>query len=260
MTFWLPLERRITSIEEDAMGKPGSSTSLKTYTTGLTDTIDDGAQYNLTINFTGSWSAGLQNGIVNAAERIAAIITGDVPDYLTATGAWIDDIVITANLSKIDGRGGVLANSDPDYNTLRDVSFLPSAGVMQFDSADASRYLNSGLWDELVSHEMLHAVGFVSRVWEKKGLIDAGAGLFTGPKATDQYHLYYGDDGRNGVPLSAEHDHWSEEVLGAELMTPAFNPFIQANPLSPMTAASLADLGYAINMNSAAIDRWGIWA
>ena len=31
---------------------------------------------------------------------------------------------------------------------------------MQFDSADAVNYLNNGLWDDIITHEMMHVLGF----------------------------------------------------------------------------------------------------
>ena len=44
--------------------------------------------------------------------------------------------------------------------------------------------------------------------------------------------------------------HWRESVFGNELMTGWLNSGI-TNPLSRITVASMADLGYQVNMNAA---------
>jgi hypothetical protein len=51
--------------------------------------------------------------------------------------------------------------------------------------------------------------------------------------------------------------HWRESILGRELMTPRLNSGL-ANPLSRLTAASLQDMGYVVNLAGA--DMYSITA
>lgn len=53
-------------------------------------------------------------------------------------------------------------------------------------------------------------------------------------------------DGGSGTALS----HWEESVFANELMTGWYNSG-QTNPISRITVASLADLGYEVNMDAA---------
>ena len=49
--------------------------------------------------------------------------------------------------------------------------------------------------------------------------------------------------------VSRGHGHWRQSVFGDELMTPAFTGNV--HPLSRVTVASLADLGYVVNLAAA---------
>lgn len=243
---------------------PMATTSLGALRTSYTSGA--AGAYNVTINFTGSWTAAQQDVFVAAANRISAVIVGDVPNVRVGTVA-VDDIVITASLRAIDGVGGILGQAGP--TALRAGTRLPAMATMQFDSADAASYLSQGLFDEIVTHEMLHAVG-VGTIWAAKALLSGGG--FIGRNAVaeynklvDSYAAGHGGSTRlaNGtqltkgaVPIETQggagtaRAHWSEAVFDSEMMTgwldTAPKGGMVADPLSTITTASLKDLGYVV--------------
>ena len=245
--------------------EPSSGGTVTSYTSGAS------GAYNITITFNGTWTSSLQGVFKAAADRLSDLITGDVPD-VRVNGKIIDDINISAELESIDGVGGLLGQAGP--TALRSDSYFPAAAAMQFDSADAHSYYDQGLFDEIVTHEILHCVGFAS-IWGYLGLTEGPS--FIGPhavaeynKLVDEYATMHGGStilsngitlAKGSVPLETgggsdtAGSHWSEAVFENEMMTGYINLPISgstapADPLSMMTVASLRDLGYAISSAS----------
>jgi hypothetical protein len=213
--------------------------------------VADSNEYNVQINFVGSWNADLRDAFTRCAETISDIILGDIPNVGVRRNS-IDDIAITASLGAIDGAGGVLGQAG--WSQVRGGSYLPSRGMMEFDSADAAVYQAAGLFDDIVLHEMLHTVGF-GTIWSYLGL--ASGSSFTGAAANAAY------PGSDLVPLETDggsgtaYSHWDEgSALGAnELMT----GYIDGNNyLSYTTIASLADLGYSTVSGANYVAPWYI--
>jgi hypothetical protein len=213
----------------------------------------------------------------NAAARIEQIVVG-APPIVDATGAdpakncgatgipvfsgTIDGVVIYASFDSIDGRGKILAQSGPCYirqNGTKD-DYRTSIGSMKFDTADVAALAASGNLQEVITHEMLHVLGF-GTFWDTTAanlLINygtnvsyIGAGGIAGCKALGGINTcatsvpVEGSAGGEGTINS----HWRESVFGNELMT----GFINAgkNPLSVMTIRSLEDLGYTVDATAA---------
>ncbi|MFL5296600.1 MAG: leishmanolysin-related zinc metalloendopeptidase [Phenylobacterium sp.] len=208
-----------------------------------------GSAYNVTVHFNGSnWTVAEHQAFVDAANRISSLITGDVPNVTVISKAGIqvvDDILFTAELKTIDGVGGILGQSGP--TSIRTVGSLPATATMQFDSADAQAYVDTGQFGVIVLHEMLHGVGF-GTVWSYLNLTSGST--FVGAHAEAEYGILIGA-GPTAVPLETgggsgtAGSHWSEALFNHELMT----GYIDAlpDPLSKMTVASLQDLGYQVN-------------
>lgn len=228
----------------------GNDGTVKEYLSG-DPTVDDSNEFNILIDFKGEWTADLQDAFTWAADWISSVITGDVGDVFYR-GNVIDDIVITAELTAIDGEGGILGQAGP--TAVRTGSYLPAAGIMEFDSADAAYYDSLSLWDDIVVHEMLHTIGF-GTVWDFLGLVD-GSGTsnptFNGTEATLAYADIFGGSGN--VPLEygygsgTDESHWDEAAFSNEIMTGFINydssDPTASNYMSGMTVASLTDLGY----------------
>jgi hypothetical protein len=234
--------------------------------------------YKIDLRFFGQGTSSSQQLLfANAAARIEKIVVA-APPLVDATGAdpakncgatgvpifsgTIDGVVIYASFDSIDGRGKVLAQSGPCYirqnGTASD--WRTSIGVMKFDTADVASLAGSGSLQDVITHEMLHVLGFGS-FWDTTGanlLINygqnvsyIGAGGIAGCKSLGGINTcassvpVEGTQGGDGTINS----HWRETTFGNELMT----GFINAgpNPLSIMTIKSLEDLGYTVDVTAA---------
>jgi hypothetical protein len=209
--------------------------------------------FNITLRMTGLTTK--QEEIFwRAAARWAEVIIGELPD--ATYGVLVDDLLIDASVVAIDGPKGTLGQAAPDK--LRGGSYLPYHGWMQFDSADLAEMADGSLY-AVALHEMGHVLG-VGSIWSYFGLL-AGAGTsnprFIGTQATAEYNNIFGTSA-TGVPVEntggsgTRDSHWRESVFGNELMTGYLNS--GSNPLSRVTVASLADMGYQVNL--AAADRY----
>ncbi|SBS33157.1 Leishmanolysin [Marinomonas aquimarina] len=223
-----------------------------TYISGE-DNVDDILEFNIHIDFYGVlWTDDLKEDFIYAADFLSTLITNDIaPD-------GYDDITIDASLIDIDGEGGVLGRAGPTY--IWSDTLLTSAGIMEFDSADAASYDNAGLWYDIVLHEMIHTLG-LGTLWDYRGLVTTEIDTNGTKKPTDDSIAYvYGSElsahqysnSEFGTDVVIESDggsgtaggHWDDETYGNELMTGYIN--IDGNYLSEMTYAGLADLGYDI--------------
>ncbi|HEX8201047.1 MAG TPA: leishmanolysin-related zinc metalloendopeptidase, partial [Isosphaeraceae bacterium] len=212
------------------------------------------SQYQIQVRFTdASLTANQRAVFTSAAARWSQIIIGDVPDVSTSQG-FVDDLLIDASAPFIDGPGGILGQAGPQE--LRRGSFLPSYGIMQFDSADVAALESSGQFVDDILHEMGHVLG-IGTIWDLKGLLSGAGGAdprFLGAAATAQYNAIFGTSA-SSVPVEntggsgTRDSHWRESVFVNELMTGYLNSGV--NPLSRITVASLADLGYTVNLNAA---------
>jgi hypothetical protein len=131
---------------------------------------------------------------------------------------------------------------------------------MQFDVADLNALETSGRLGAVILHEMGHVLG-IGTLWSHLGLLQnpstAAAPLdtyFTGAGAIAGFNAIGGNTYTGGQKVPVENTggpgtmngHWRESVLQNELMTGFLNSNV-ANPLSVLTARSLADLGYAVD-------------
>jgi hypothetical protein len=227
--------------------------------------------YNIIVRFFGdAMSAAQQALFTTAAERLEAIVTGDVqnvsasnidlndfcgvPDQPPMTEI-IDDVIIYAAIDSIDGPSNVLAQAG--YCVFRQPSggSFPAVGVMMFDEDDLNTITGSGSLQDVITHEMLHVLGF-GTLWSEKSLITGAGGpdpRFTGTQARTACQATGGTvtcatsvpvEG-NTAPPGTRDGHWREATFNTELMT----GFIDAGtlPISSITIGSLADLGYTVN-------------
>jgi hypothetical protein len=210
--------------------------------------------FQIQVRFGSGLTAAQQNVFRQAAARWQRIIIGDLPNA-TYRGQVVDDVLIDASGPSIDGPGQILGQAGPD--AFRPGSSLPIHGVMEFDRDDLASLERQGQLVDVIVHEMGHVLG-VGTIWSRRGLL-RGAGTsnprFVGPRATAEYNRIFRRS-ETGVPVENQggpgtrDGHWRENILGTELMTGYLNQGVR-NPLSRITAASMADLGYQVNMNAA---------
>ena len=214
--------------------------------------------FTITVRFRGGLTQSQKNAFKAAADRWSRIIVGDLPS-VNVDGEVIDDVLIEAQGSNIDGPGGILGQAGPTH--VRPASagasaFLPVKGVMAFDKADLASMEQDGTLSDVITHEMGHVLG-IGTIWESKGLIqNAGTSnpTFTGAGAMEEFGRLKNAAPKpvpvenTGGPGTAD-GHWRETVFRNELMS----GFISAagNPISRMTVASLGDMGYVVDMTAA---------
>jgi hypothetical protein len=214
--------------------------------------------YKIEVRFLGGLTTAQKNAFKTAADRWAKVIVGDLPS-VRVDGEVIDDLLILAQGTGIDGPGGILGQAGPTH--LRPAKagkfkFLPVKGIMSFDSADLKAMQKDGTLKDVITHEMGHVIG-VGTIWERKGLLkNAGTNTvrFVGKSARREFGKLKKSKAADvpventGGPGTAD-GHWRESVFRNELMS----GFIAApnNPLSRLTVASLEDLGYEVDLSKA---------
>jgi len=259
------------SISSWALGKMAVPQGLHASFGALTADVTAGvsSDYHIDVRFFGPAMTDDQRALfTNAAARISAVITGDVPDApvavnlsaacgmsgLPTMNESVDDLVIYASVQNIDGKGGILAESGPCVFRGPSAGNLTAVGVMSFDAADLATMTANGTLQDVITHEMLHVVG-VGTIWDVRSLL-SGAGTsastFLGASAKQGC---IADGGANvcalGVPvenngvIGTADAHWRELTFQSELMTGYVNT--GGMPLSAITVGSLADLGYVVN-------------
>ena len=251
-------------------GKAGVSVALE-----LSCDLGVDSDFDIEIEFIGTAPTPEVRAVFEAAAaRWSQVIVGDLPsitfpvvsddvyleDYICEPGQpdirgrTIDDVLIFAKVGPIDGQGNVLGSAGPCFVRTA-APTLTVIGVMVFDSADLASMQTKGTLQEVILHEMGHVLG-VGTLWKSAGLLDGVCDAndpmtvrrFIGAEANLKHveaggaagQLVVESDGGRGTACG----HWDEEAYQTELMT----GFIGAagNPLSAITAGSLADLGYDV--------------
>ena len=217
--------------------------------------------YDIVIRPVGSLSGPVQAAFDDAAARWSQIVVSGVPDLVPSPAIpagqclagsssinFVDDLVIDVEVAPGDGVGGILGSAGPCWTGS---DGLTRVGAMRFDSYDVAGLLGSGQFSQVVLHEMAHVLGF-GTLWTDFPATIADFNGFTGPdprfvgsRAVAEWSTL----GRAGtIPVEADggagtaYAHWDETTFNNELMTGWLNN--GSNPLSRVTIASLADLGY----------------
>ncbi|WP_439623339.1 pre-peptidase C-terminal domain-containing protein [Gemmata sp.] len=210
--------------------------------------------FNIALRFSGLTPT-QQAVFQNAANRWGQIITGDLPDAVFQ-GIFVDDLLIDASATPIDGVDGILGQAGPDAFRVGGAG-LPVHGFMQFDTADLAVLERTGDLFSVALHEMAHVLGF-GTLWQTKGLAEGIGGInpqYTGAQGTAAFNTVFGRSGAS-VPLEpfgglgTDGSHFSEDLFVTELMTGFLDPGV-LNPLSIVTVGAMADLGYAVNFGAA---------
>ncbi|MEG4337391.1 S8 family serine peptidase [Microcoleus sp. D3_18_C2] len=214
--------------------------------------------FNIDLEYETPLSASQQAIMQAAAKSVAGLIGKGLPSAVV-DGKIIDDINIKISTANIDGASGTQARTKIDF--MRYGSMLPAQSLVQFDAADIAELERSGKLFSVVQHEFLHALGF-GNLWEAKGLVNyAGTPLaqYNGGKAVDAFKDLGGLT--DAISLETEGKgsagfHWNEALFQDEVMTADLNFSGKAGnaPISPVTIASLADLGYEVNLKGATPD------
>lgn len=237
--------------------------------------------FNITVRYLGEYTSPQLLAFAEAELRWESLITGDLPDVNEnlpanqcgdnpATNGPFDDLTIFVTIEPIDGPGDVLGQAGPCF--IRDTP-VPGApgdeltviGRMQFDVDDVEVLEQEGSLQAVILHEMGHVLGF-GTLWDAVGLLEDPSQPnpeppladthFTGAQAIAAFNAAGGQDYTGAkVPVmnvgggGTVNSHWRDGVFDPEIMTGFLNGGF--NPLSAITVASLADLGYEVDASGA---------
>jgi Leishmanolysin/Bacterial Ig-like domain (group 2) len=249
--------------------------------------VADPSSFNIGLRFLSPATTSQRQAFTDARQRWEAAITEDLapvlfddvvaPDCASETpqvNQNIDDVLILVSLVPIDGPGNILGGAGPcyvrDFGTpdVFETGDLTVLGTMQFDTDDLEMIEAEGFLSNVILHEMGHVLGF-GTLWEVQGLLvdpvpsrnppdpdppedphfigtqglstfeEIGGATYIGAKVPVE------DTGGPGT----HNGHWRESVFENELMTGFIG--MGSSPLSVVTLASLADLGYGVDLTRA---------
>jgi len=235
----------------------------------LTATVVPSTAYSVCARFLGDGGTPRQRQAVTiAVQRWQRVIAGHVEtsplnepanrcfDGAPAINEIVEDLLVFVQITAIDGPGNRVARAGPC--TVHPQSSLTQMGLLQLDSADLGLLLGQGTLDNMVTHEFGHVLGF-GTLWRASFRnLFSGAGtndpFFSGVSARAEFARLFSSYVGNTVPVENTGDegtrdtHWRRSVFNNELM----QGFSQANmPMSRVTVASLADLGYTVDLTKA---------
>lgn len=257
--------RTATIQVDDGTHPPVTATTSYTVGTGPTETLD------IELRGLETLDPAVAAVFTAAVARWEGVITRGLPDYAGSTTpsclpagsaplpAVVDDMIVDVSTPTIDGPGGILGQAGPTCVLLS--TELGFHGIMQFDSADVAKMLADGTLQAVITHELGHVLGIGTlwdMSWTPSGVrrLLSGAGgsnpTFTGARGVAEYSQL----GRTGsVPVEnaggpgTRDSHWRELTFGNELMTGYID--YSSNPLSRLSIASLADMGYHVDLGVA---------
>jgi hypothetical protein len=166
------------------------------------------------------------------------------------------NLLLFVSLFEIDGHNGQLAYTQ--ICSLSDRDTLPILSHIRLDRADLDSMVARGVLDDVLMHEMGHALGFVPTSYMPKALAIGGTDdpTFVGTVAQSEFAKHGAWYVGARVPLensagSGPRDpHWRFTVFGDELMVPVVGPGFKS-PLSSITLGLFRDLGYTVDFSQA---------
>ncbi|MFN8053514.1 MAG: hypothetical protein U0Q22_18900 [Acidimicrobiales bacterium] len=239
-----------------------TTTSTSTSTTSTTTTTAPPVDhYDITIDDGGVLTPSQRAQLDLAVARVERVVAAGLPDVPVSIGAGlclpngpainttVDDLLVQVDLEDLGGNGGngVLAAAGPCKSRTAPLGGLPVACGLSYDTSSLDFMEANGILDDVSTHELLHCLGIGTK-WGSLVTNQFGADpRYNGAAAVAEWHAL---GGTGGVPLEPFlGGHWSESVFGDELMTPV-SP-VGFAPLSRLTIAALADLGYSVDLTAA---------
>jgi hypothetical protein len=227
-------------------------------------TVFDNSGYDIELRYAAEFTASQKQAIEAAVARWETLISGDLASHhvvvtegdCPATSEWVDDLLLYVTV--VSDRPDIEATGEPCR--FRDKigqagDSLPSLGIIKFDDADLAAVEAAGDLELLALHQIAHALGFASVLWDQYGLrlgMGTGDPRFVGVAAIEKFNAaggteYVGDPvPLENTGLGADH-HWRAAVFGCELLA----GWCALTPISAITLGSLEDLGYQVDYDAA---------
>ena len=229
-------------------------------------TIANSPGFQIKLQFTSNLNKRQQESFAKGVEKWQSVIAGDLPGAAEipkglsicnqppqVNNTLIDDMIVFIGTARIDGTGGIIAQSGP---CAFDKNNFIRAGSILMDEADIWNLQNAGSLDNVALHELGHVLGLGSE-WASKNLVgnDNSSLVYIGANGA----VGQQDIGGTGQPIvenlggtGTAGEHWKATVYPNELMTGIFgNPSNGNQPLSALTVEALVDLGYQVNVTNA---------
>jgi hypothetical protein len=251
----------------------GSETAQKNFT--ITIFQPDLTRWNVTRMDTQPVPANIEPTVQAAIRRWESIITGDlhvdtIPNGFyratdcggfgrAAEGAFIDDFFLIVNIVTLPGNVlGQATTCGVRYDDETSVIGILTLNSGALNSLDAKQAEN------VTFHEIGHTLGFGIMWFSDKfnyvaenhcvSLEQIGMPEFLGPLAVKAWQ----DSGRTGNPPIEDTggagtvcSHWKKTAFRTELMTGSIEPAGVTQQVSAITVASMADLGFKVDMTKA---------
>lgn len=222
--------------------------------------------FDIQFRFVGSGaSPAVRESFMRSAARWRDVIVADIGttrlnaaagtcrDWMPAVNESVNDLLVFVYVAPFDGPDRLVAQASPCFVNAQ--SKLPLVGYVELDANDVDSLIARRVLDDVMLHEVGHVLG-IGTLWNHKRSLLEGAGsdnpYFTGTNARVAFDAAGGTLFAGSVVpvensgLSGTRDvHWRRSVFGAELMQGFVEP--GGMPLSRVTIASLADLGYAVS-------------
>jgi len=225
--------------------------------TNFTAAASDDKQFSIRLNF-GTGLGSINNSVRDAIAQ-AAKVWENVIAYSSFNGTHTLDVDVTGE-SNADTWYAAATNKQgiPDQTN----KWMPTTGRVRINTNYANTFnSNPEYLTAILTHEFAHVLG-IGTLWEKDGrnLINTKNDTYIANSyAGNAYGDLTGTFTPTAVPLSKDKDsagnliygHWSEAILGNELLTPEAEGAGIKIPLSQLTIASLRDIGWNVNYGAA---------
>ncbi len=260
--------------------RPASYTLAVSLVSAGDPLVGDG--FDIELRYLGTEPTAAQRQALEAAARFwEAAIVGGLPDLPIPTSDWkcrpddpslfgeyIDDLLIFVRVEEIVG---AVAQSTICARRAEADGGLPFIGAMAFNAADLARLEAHSYLERMAMRQIAIVMGF-GLLWDESEFAllehpsvgpDGNAAPdpdthFAGERAVAAFAEIAGDYAGAAVPVENDTErygpglldlHWRESVFGSELMTTVLDA-VDA-PVSRVTIASLADLGYEVDYDRA---------
>jgi hypothetical protein len=191
--------------------------------------------------------------VADIGNTLLNVPAGECQPWIPAVSETINDLLVFVRIAAIDGPGKIVGQASPCY--VNSENKLPIMGFFELDEDDLESMTSRGLLDDVVLHELGHVLG-IGTLWNHRRTLLTNSGgddpFFNGINARSAFESV-GGTAYTGEPVPVENTgargtrdaHWRRSVFGLELMQGFAQP--GGMPMSRVTIASLADLGYTVS-------------